>query len=107
MKKFESNLKTLIDATEGGCKTIPLDKSGMPEADARYLSARGFVKLISAGNNEFEIAVLPSGLIYFDLKADAAKLRWLDRIEGFFFGMVSTVVSGLFLQWLILQWLQV
>ena len=53
MKKFESDLKNLIDQSDNGSVPVYLPSSDVSESSARFLAAIGTINLVPAGNNEF------------------------------------------------------
>lgn len=100
MKKFESDLKSLIDQSNNGSVSVYLPSSGVSESSARFLAAIGTINLVPAGNNEFNVTITPDGLAYFYKKRQARNMRWIDRIFGFATGVLVTVLSGLILGFL-------
>ena len=53
MKKYEHDLKKLIDLSEGGCELVHQEQTGLSEAELRFLAAKGFLRLHPAGDDEF------------------------------------------------------
>lgn len=97
MKKYERHLKTLISKSNGGCKLVFGPDSGLSEAEMRFLSAKGFVSLLPAGDNKFIIRVESVGLTYFSDKQEALTLFLREHLFSFLGGALSGFVSGVLL----------
>ena len=97
MKKYEQHLKKLISKSNGGCDLVFGPDSGLSEADIRFLSAKGLIALISAGNDEFYIRVDDVGLTYFSDKQEALMTFLREYLFSFIGGVLSGFISGVLL----------
>lgn len=97
MKKFERQIKKLIEKSEGGSFPVCCDDDVISEGDLRYLKAKGLITLIPAGDNTFAAIVEPLGLTYFDDKHDARTTFWKNYVLKFFCGFLSGLATGVVL----------
>jgi len=97
MKKYESDLKKLIEASNGGCDLVHQADAAAGEAGLRFLSAKSLISLLPAGDGEFWIRIEHPGLVYFDDKRER-RITWftehfLHFVGGFASGILVTVAA--------------
>ena len=102
MRKFEKQLKKLIDLTDNGCIFVHQTKTGIDEATLRLLDAKDFISLEPAGDNEFWIVMQDKGLTYFsdkaEKKADFVKEHIVSFLSGFVSGAMATIIAAWIIQ---------
>ena len=102
MKKYEQDLKRIIELSDGGCEPVHQEMTEMTEAQLRFLAAKGFLSLEAAGDNKFWVVVEPAGLAYFSDKGEAKeafiKEHLASFLSGFFSGVLVTVVAAWIIQ---------
>lgn len=102
MKKYEHDLKKLISLSGGGCEPVHQEASGLSESELRFLSAKGFIKLHPAGDNQFWVVIAPPGLAHFSNKSEARegfiKEHIASFLTGFFSGVLVTVIAAWIVQ---------
>lgn len=101
MKQYERYLRDLIHLSNGGCEPVHQEQSELSEADLRFLSAKGFLDLSPAGDNEFWAELTPSGLSYFSDKAESRARFIKEHLVNFFSGFVSGVLVTILAAWLV------
>ena len=101
MKKYEKDLKKLIDISHSGCKPVHQDTSGMCEEQLRFISAKGLVSLLPAGDNKFVVILEPAGLAYFSNKSEKLEDFIKEHIASFLSGFVSGVLATVSATWII------
>lgn len=81
MKRFEKDLRGLLDRSAGGIvETVPSEH--LTEDAARELKARGLVTLHPAGDNLLYARLTDAGRLYFTVKAEKRRAAWLNRLIG-------------------------
>lgn len=70
MKKYEYDLKKLLSLSNNGCDLVHQEQAELSVSDLKLLSAKGFITMRPAGDNEFWIKLEPAGLIYFEEKSN-------------------------------------
>ena len=99
MKRFEKDLRGLLDRSVGGIvETVPSEY--LTEDAARELKARGLVTLHPAGDNLLYIRLTDAGRLYFTAKAEKRRAAWLNRLVSYILGVLTPLTVWL-IEWLI------
>ncbi len=101
MKEYEKQLKQLISLSNDGCDPVDQAVTGMSEGQLRFLSAKGLIDLIPAGDDEFWITIEPAGLAYFSNKSEKRSGFIKEHLASFLTGFVSGVLTTVLATWLI------
>lgn len=101
MKKYEHDLKKLIDLSEGGCELVHQEQTGLSEAELRFLAAKGFLRLHPAGDDEFWVIMEPTGLSHFSDKSEARESFFKEHLASFLTGFISGVLVTVVATWII------
>lgn len=104
MKDYEKSLRTLLTLSGGGCRTVHLPDSGIPEEQARYLESMGLISLRAAWDNGKYVKVEPPALRYFDEKRERRAAFWREHVVNFIGGFISGVLTTLLAAWIISTW---
>ncbi len=79
MKKFERDLKIIHKYDAEGHAGVFQGIDGLSESDLKFLSAKGFVKLSPAGDNELFAELTAKGRTYFldqEEQKKSARKNW-------------------------------
>ena len=95
MKKYERDLKKLIQLSKDGCRLVPDEESGLTEPELRSLSALGLVKLFPIGDNHFAVRVEKACLAYFIRKAESRASFFAGHAAQLVVGFLSGFLSGI------------
>lgn len=102
MKKYEREIKRLIELTNGGCEPVHQKITGLTEDELRFLAAKKLLRLQPAGDNMYFVTVEPAGLTYFSDKREATgdfiKEHIATFLSGFFSGVLVTVIASWIVQ---------
>lgn len=100
MKPYEKDLAKLIQLSNRGCELVHQDSAGLDEADLRFLSAKGFIALLPAGDGAFWVRVEPPGLTHVADKKERREGFIKEHIASFLSGFASGVLVTLAGVWI-------
>lgn len=70
MKDYERHLEKLLELSNNGCDFVDGPFPGISESDLRFLEAKKYISLHSAGDNELRVRIEGPGLTYFSDKKE-------------------------------------